>query len=192
MTPFDAYKLFHALKLHFTSDTYDYFKYSGVVNANETKFEVRKDKYHFYKLSKKKDLDMFLVSSFMKKPDLWVGDLFSDEYKDAYLDMQKRIQSLEYNFKTEMTAFESLDDALVVGDGGDWPKIVYAYKRKTVSPETMVIVYKVIKCFDYWDAKIDDKLIWPRMKRAIQNYAPFISRDIDYHKYKQILLDLFE
>lgn len=191
MTPFDAYKLFHALKLHFTTDNYDYFKYSGAISASVTKFEVRKDKYQFHKLSKKKDLDMFLVSAFMKKPDLWIGDLFSEEYKSAYLDMQKRIQSLEYNFKSEMSAFDSLDDALTVKDG-DWPKIVYGYKRKTVSPETMVIIQRVIKCFDYWDASIDDKLVWPRMKRSVKNYAPFINSKIDYNKYKRTLLDIYE
>lgn len=191
MTPFDAYKLFHALKLHFTSDSYDYFKYSGAVNASVTKFEVRKDKYHFYKLSKKKDLDMYLVSSFMKKPDLWVGDLFSEEYKSAFADMQKRIQSLEYNFKTEMSEFDSLDEALTVKDG-EWPKIVFAYKRKAVSPETMVIIRRVVKCFDYWDAQIDDKLLWPRMKKGIEKYAPFINSKIDYQKYKQVLLDIYE
>ena len=52
-TGFAAYALWNALKLHFTSDSYDYFKYNGKTSISVTSFENRKDKYHFYKLSRK-------------------------------------------------------------------------------------------------------------------------------------------
>jgi len=46
MEPFDAYKKFQALKLHFTSDSYDYFKYNGSVKVNKISFETKNDKYY--------------------------------------------------------------------------------------------------------------------------------------------------
>ena len=52
MSPFEAYKLYTAIKNHFTTESYDYFKYNGKVRASEHTFETRKDKYMFYKLSK--------------------------------------------------------------------------------------------------------------------------------------------
>ena len=33
MTGFEVYKLYLALKLHFTSETYDYFQYGGSAKA---------------------------------------------------------------------------------------------------------------------------------------------------------------
>ena len=44
MTEFEAYCQFLALKLHFTTDHYDYFKYNGKHNATPASFEKRTDK----------------------------------------------------------------------------------------------------------------------------------------------------
>ena len=48
---FDVYKTYLAVKLHFASDTYDYYKYDGKVNAKLDTFTKRKDRYFFHKLS---------------------------------------------------------------------------------------------------------------------------------------------
>ena len=52
-TGFAAFALYNALKLHFTSESYDYFKYNGKTNVSPQSFMTRKDKYQFYKLSRK-------------------------------------------------------------------------------------------------------------------------------------------
>ena len=54
MEPFEVYQKYLALRTHFKSDSYDYFRYHGKLKGNRDKFETRKDKYHFYKLSKMK------------------------------------------------------------------------------------------------------------------------------------------
>ena len=59
---FNAYRTYLALKQHFTSN-YDYFKYNGKVNVSPNSFETRKDKFHFYKLSKKKDYQKIILST---------------------------------------------------------------------------------------------------------------------------------
>ena len=40
MEPFEAYQKYLALKLHFDSESYDYFKYRGKTNAKRDKFDV--------------------------------------------------------------------------------------------------------------------------------------------------------
>ena len=45
MTGFEVYKLYLALKLHFTSETYDYFQYGGSAKASQKSFDQRKDKF---------------------------------------------------------------------------------------------------------------------------------------------------
>ena len=65
---FEAYAMFHALKLHFTSK-YDYVKYSGKTNVTKDQFMLRKDKFQFYKLSRKYKRDElfgFFVGQVMK------------------------------------------------------------------------------------------------------------------------------
>ena len=50
---YNAYKTYVALKNHFTSDSYDYFKYKGRVRVKEESFLKRKDKFYFEKIEKK-------------------------------------------------------------------------------------------------------------------------------------------
>ena len=58
--------MYLSLKLHFTSDTFDYFKYGIAARASKQSFDVRKDKYFFVKLSrtfeKEELLDFFVAS----------------------------------------------------------------------------------------------------------------------------------
>ena len=82
MTGYEAFGLYESLKLHFAKDSYDFFKYNGKTNISITAFENRKDKYHFYKLSRKysakEDLTAFIVANLIEKDGLWVGDLLND------------------------------------------------------------------------------------------------------------------
>jgi hypothetical protein len=76
-TPYEAYKTFLAVKSHFTT-SYDYIKYNGKVSASQHSFEVRKDKYQYYKLSKHKDPLQYLVANFVDGDLKWIGDLFRE------------------------------------------------------------------------------------------------------------------
>ena len=53
---FNAYKLYLAVKNHFTTN-YDFFKYNGKVNAKEDSFLKRRDKFFFAKLQRKYNND---------------------------------------------------------------------------------------------------------------------------------------
>ena len=48
---FDVFKVYLAVKLHFTSN-YNYFDYDGKVNCKLETFTKRNDSYFFHKLSK--------------------------------------------------------------------------------------------------------------------------------------------
>jgi hypothetical protein len=189
MDAFDAYKKYLAIKLHFTQDSYDYFRYNGQTRTDKTKFELRKDKYMFHRLAKKfgDNLELYLASILKEKPDAWVGDLLDDGSLNEYWqNARKNKESLSYTFQTDLSQFDSLNDAFIVRDG-EWPKIVTAYQRSKVSIETMVIIMEVVKPFPYWDDHISDTVIWPRIRRKIQKYAQFIRNDIDRGKIKDIL-----
>jgi hypothetical protein len=100
MTGYEAFTIYQALKLHFTSDSYDFHKYNGKTNVTVTAFENRKDKYFFYKLSRKftqkDDLISFISANFLESDKYWIGDLLTEEAEVNYLKRQKVIQSLSY------------------------------------------------------------------------------------------------
>jgi hypothetical protein len=52
-TGFAAYALWNALKLHFTSESYDYFKYKGKMKISDESFLKRRDRFFFAKLERK-------------------------------------------------------------------------------------------------------------------------------------------
>ena len=50
--PYESYKLYNALKLHFETDSYDALKYNFKTSIKPHSFFNRKDKYFFAKLAK--------------------------------------------------------------------------------------------------------------------------------------------
>ena len=93
MEAYDAYKIYHALKLHFTSN-YDYMKYNGKANASVDSFLKRNDRPFFGKVARKykDDTKDFFISNFIVNPKGWIGN-FNEE---NYLNWKKRNQSLKY------------------------------------------------------------------------------------------------
>ena len=88
MTPFETYKLFLAIKAHFTNPKYDFFKYNGKVSASLDSFNRRRDKFHFAKLAKHKDPVGYLVSQYITGNFTgWVGDLFTEEAGRVYTEI---------------------------------------------------------------------------------------------------------
>lgn len=177
MTPFEAYKLFMALKMHFTQSSYDYFKYNGKTNANQLSYNKRSDKFQFNKLAKHRDPEGFLVSNFSAGNSRWIGDLFSDNSEKNYKDWLNRNQSLTYNFTQEIARIDDLKDSILVAKDGQHPDLLKLYRRGSVSLETLCILNKLLSFFDYWDKRITDTVLWPQTRLLCDKYTPFIHYD---------------
>lgn len=177
MTPFEAYKLFMALKMHFTQPSYDYFKYNGKTNANQQSYNRRSDKFQFNKLAKHKDPEGFLVSNFTCGNNKWIGDLFNEQSEKNYTDWLKRNQSLTYNLTQEINRIDDLKQSILVGKDGQHPELMKLYRRDTISLETLCILNKLLSFFDYWDKRITDTVIWPQTRLLCNKYTPFIHYD---------------
>lgn len=189
VTPYEAYRKFLAIKLHFESDSYDYFKYHGKVSASNDSFERRKDKFFFYKLSKKEDVEKFLVSNLFRDTNIWVGSLLDEEREIKYKDFASRLQSITYNFENDLRKFSNFNEALDITNG-DYPLIYTQYKRGKVYPETLLILNDFMKIFDYWDREIVDKFSWPTEKKMLLKLKPFIQYDKD--RIKNIIKNVYK
>lgn len=194
-TGYEAFTLFHALKLHFTSN-YDFFKYNGKVKLSKENFEHNKAKYSFYKLSRKYDvLDLrnFYVANFLESDIHWIGDIANENGEDNYLKWQKRNQSLTYRFKEDIiNLFDSVEkpnDILKVSNG-QYPLLLTKAMSGTIAIETLVILNDLMGFFPMWTNKITDDIVWPTWKRRVEKYSPFMNYDKE--KFKQILKSCLE
>ena len=177
MTPFEAYKLFLAVKMHFTQPSFDFFKYNGTIKANYESFEKRKDKFYFQKLAKQKDLKEYLVSNFVDQGVQWIGDLVSEESETVFKLWQRRNQSLTYMFTNEIFLLDEDFMSYFKVVDGQHPKLLVMYKQKKISIETLVILNDVLSFFPIWDKKIKDPIIWPSIRDKCLKYQPFIRYD---------------
>jgi len=189
---YEAFGLYESLKLHFTKDSYDFHKYNGKSNISVTSFENRKDKYHFYKLSRKfskrEDLIEFLVANFVERDGLWVGDLLTEDAEVNYRSRQKIIQSLSYEFTGDLAKlFDGVDDpneVIKVVDG-DYPILLTYTLQRVIKIETLCILNSILNFLPMWDKKITDTIRWPNLRRKIIKYTAFLPKDSV--KYKLIL-----
>lgn len=188
MSPFEAYKKFLALKYHFDGG-YDYFKYQGKVKATSDSFERRKDKYQFYRLSKHKDAEKFLVSNFVERDLKWVGDLFSDDAEEIYNNWLKKQESLTYIFSNETKKLLTKFDENIIIKDGQHPHLLRMFLRKEISIETMIILNDIFNFFPYWNKKIEDTIIWPGIYNKCLKYKPFVQYNV--FKCKKALKETF-
>jgi hypothetical protein len=189
MDAFNAYKTYIAIKNHFNSKTYDYFKYNGRTKVGQRSFELRSDKYFFHKLSKRNDCVNFLVSNFLVS-DCWVGDLVNEQVAEkTYLSWKKRIESLSYIFKNDLDKLNNDFNSNFAVVDGHHPLALKLYLRNEISPETLLILNDMLGFFRMWNKRIEEKVVWPNEHQKLKKYRPFFTIDLD--KYKKIVLDKF-
>jgi hypothetical protein len=185
-----AFAMYNSLKLHFTSKSYDYFKYNGKTNVSTVTFLKRKDKYTFYKLSRKYSVDEmrdFYVANFLEG-DKWVGEMSNADGEEVYKKWQKRIQSLTYAFENDimfLLADGGSPDKMLEVKPNDYPLLMKFVQLNRVSLETLVILNDILNFIPMWTKKIDDDIIWPDFRMKCLKYTPFIQ--YDKNKFKNIL-----
>lgn len=192
MTGYEAYKLYVALKNHFNSDTYDFFRYGGKTRANIKSFEIRNDKYFFAKLAKHKDTERYIVANIIEdNPNVWVGDLANEQAaEDNYKRWLARQESLTYNFQNDLDKLDPVYNANLVVEGSNHPLLLKMYIQKKVSIETLVVLDDLCGFFRHWNKKIEEDIIWPMVYKKCKKYKPFLRYDKD--KLKQIVVDKFQ
>lgn len=193
MEPFDAFRYYMAMKLHFESDTYEAPKYNYKTSAKPQTFWKRKDKYFFAKLAKRFDdpneLIQFYTSQFISDSK-WVGDMMNDD--ENYNEWQKRNQALTYTFEQDIynlsDKVQTFDDLLMVSDG-QHPVIISEYLGGTICIETVVILDKLTGFMKRADRQINETILWPDVSRKIRKYGFFINPDLE--KMKKVVLKVF-
>lgn len=194
MTGFEVYKMYLALKNHFTRDKYDYQKYNGKVTASEKSFEERRDRFFFKKLATKyseKDVLGYFVANFINDPKGYIGS-FS---RDVYTKWKIHQESFTYKFKEDVNVllddleqpYERSFEDIFKAEEGVHPPLLRRYYANEVSLDTLVIFEN---CLGYIDnlSKILVDPIWEDTKMKVTKYKSFLH--VDCKKYKGVILDV--
>jgi hypothetical protein len=185
MDEYEAYKLFIALRAHFTTN-YDFFKYNGEIAGSTQKYETRPDRYQFQKLARQKDPWGLIVANLIEAEVKWVGHLFKPEAQDRYFKWKKRQESLSYIFKQDIDQLDHADfDANLKIIDGSYPPLLKLYQHKKICIETLIILDDLLGFFPYWDKHLD-KIIWGTLKKKCDKYKRFVK--YDKSKYQDVLL----
>jgi len=190
MTGFEAYKMYISLKLHFTSETYDYVKFNGKSRTTVKSFEKRSDKYFFEKLGKKFSSEALLeyfIANFILDKYSWIGEIVSVNGDRNHTEWKKRIESLHYTFKCDvdflLSEVDSFDDLFRVDI--THPPLLKYYLGSKITLETFVILNKLLNFIPQFDKSINEPLVWKDVRKTLIKYSSFL--DIDLCKYKHTL-----
>jgi hypothetical protein len=198
MNGYDLYCIYQAIKLHFTSENYNFFQYDGKTRVSIDAFQKRRDKFLFHRLARKyRDEEMipFLVANFVHSDDNWTKSLLEDQAEETYRDWKRTTDSMTKVYLEDLQKIcpdPKEFNSLFKVENGQFPPLLNLFMQKEITIETMVILNNIFNYVQIWDKKITDDIIYPKISRKIRKYGAFLS--VDTKKYKEltknILLDV--
>ena len=190
MQPIDIYLMYCAMKAHFGKGNYDFVEYKGKTRIKRETFYKRKDRHFFVRLSRKYKTELeiknYFVSNFIKNEKGYIAN-FSDENYESWKLNRQGFFNL---FEAEMTPLVQSFENLFKIEKNQHPKLMKEFLGSRVSLETMVILEELVSYEKSWDKQLEDDIIWPELKKLMNDYKRFLT--IDREQYKIKLLNLIE
>ena len=190
MEPFEAYRYYQSLKLHFENESYNAPKYNYKTSAKPQTFWKRKDKYFFAKIGKMFDTPPELINYYAAHfvaDNNWVGDMLGND--QIYRDWQKRTEALGYNFQQDLEKVnvESFDHLFELGN--QYPKVVESYLAGDINIESVVILNQLTGFMRKADKTVSDPILWPDVSRKIRKYS--LLMNVNLEKMKKNVFKVF-
>ena len=183
MTSYDVYKLYAALRLHFTDPKYDITVTKGRMRNLRQSFDKRKDTQYMYKLANeytRSEIIDILVANFVAGSDtanIYTGN-FIENYKN-YLTRRKRML---YNLDTDLDniLFRMEKEESKSAMEGTHPLIFRMYMGGDIQIETLVIMEKL---YPYVEDYAND-FVLEHICLLVKKYKPFVRFDKDNVKQR--------
>lgn len=177
MEPFEVYKVYLALKLHFTTKSYDITKTKGAVRAKKETFLKRKDLTSIRKMArdfKRSEVIDILVANFVSG-DKW-GGIFDAGLLETHKKWLTSKQRMLYNFSTDLDnilfRMEKDEVKSAIHEGGH-PLIFRMIMGRDINLETVVMLEKLRPFVD----KYKDDFVLEDTCLLVSKYKPFVRFD---------------
>lgn len=195
MNGYDAFQIYNSVRLHFTTDKFDYYRYNGKSKVSLESFEQRKDKYLFHKIARmftEEELPFFYAVNFLKNDKIWVNSLVQDEASKTFKDWIKWQQARTHNFKEDLAKLSELNfSELVVCKDNQFPELLNLVFQNELHYDTLVILDHFIQLVDAWNNKLCDDFIWEAFYKKFKKYKPFFLQyaALSAPHYKKLLVE---
>lgn len=172
ISPFRFFEIYTAVVLHFTSDSYDFFKFGGKTKVNENSLLKRKDKYFFEKMAAKctnEEMAIGMCVSNTVAGKKYIRNFDMNEYNKwtGYRD------ALSYRFKQDLEKYQN------------WKKNSHTVNPRTLliellimkelTPEFIILFNHIMKGHLYETLDKEPEFwIWEDQKKELLKYTPFI------------------
>lgn len=202
MTPFDAYQYHMSIKLHFKSNSYDFFKYGGRTNASTSAFEKRNDKYFFEKAAHIYDKEKYINKSLVEVIDnkqFFIKDIMSRENELKYLEWLGFMEGFEQRLAKELSNLKEylmrkdlkFEDLFIHNDV--YCPLMKMVFKKEVRYETIIAMQVGYKVLDQLNKVMGDDPIWNELVVNLNKYEPFILKYMpEKMVIRNLMLDSFK
>jgi len=187
MSAFDVYSVYLAVKSHFTTDKYDFFRYGGKTRTSEEKFNQRNDRYFFEKLGSKynqNEVLEYFVSNFLVNSNFYIKEM----KEENWIEWNRKKQSMTYLFGQDIESilarYETLNTALQCTNM-QHSGIIKMYLGGHIMIETLVILDKMTKYSTRYDSILANDVVWKSLSKTVKKYAAFVN--FDTLKAKEII-----
>ena len=177
MEPFEVYKVYLALKLHFTTKSYDITKTKGAVRAKKETFLKRKDLTSIRKMArdfKRSEIIDILVANFVSG-DKW-GGIFDAGLLETHKKWLTSKQRMLYNFSTDLDnilfRMEKDEVKSAIHEGGH-PLIFRMIMGRDINLETVVMLEKLRP----FVSEYKDDFVLEDTCLLVSKYKPFVRFD---------------
>ena len=191
MGGFEAYKIYSALKLHYTQENFDAYKYNFKTRVKPESFERLRFRYTFEKIASRcktrENLIDFYTSNFITGCN-WVMDMNEKNLND----MKSRRESFSYNFKTDINKLSSSHnfDQLCSCTGGE-NVLINELCKETIKIETVAMIDLLVNFIKPLLPKLNDPLGMKREKAILAMKYKNSLTDKKKKKIKDNLLLMF-
>lgn len=190
MTSEEVYTIFHALKLHFNSTSYDFHKFNGRIKAKLKPSD--KNFWCFQKLANyDKDTIMGLcISNIIKNSKLYIRTLLSEESKEEFYFWKARVQNKEDILLLQMKFIKKykFPDLLEQLDSENKYQLLSSlYFQELLSLESIILLDEYYKFTENYIEGED--IIFDQLYYKIKKYKPFFS-NLEFSKIQKIIIFL--
>lgn len=191
--PYDAYRYYMAIKLHFESDSYNAMKYNYKTSVTAQSFWKRKDKYYFAKVAKQCNTEQELIDFFVchfSNGLKWVGEML--DKSESLKEYKRKKESLTYHFNSDIILLrdlqESFDSLFEISDESPYPRVINYYLQEKIDINTVSILNRLTNFLN--KVKVNESQLYPEIRKRILKYECFLT--FNQNRATKIITDNFD